>query len=370
MALTQAQMLKALHEADPSTLKKRYTPAQLQAAYSKKVASAPAARTAPPAGPRVPVGGDDIQEAGGKKKKPPSSGPIVTPPPLPTPPAPTPPPAPVEAGIPDNYKQKFDETVGAGEEYGNHLIDTLGLKGEFLGRVSERASDSYYADLQNLRNRTSVAGDPTALDQEALGVARNALQGLNSQENQALRSAAVADVNRQFGTQQQALMRFQGGTQPTAQRTAQLAQLGGSRVDAQRSLARDLLIQNIQEKKDARNAFGSLTQAVGSRADSRTQNLSSLLQSGNQFADTLTQQGQQFNSGNQGAEIAARTGALVGGVGTASALYGGYQAQDFQAKALEDALAAKDKEIQATKDINKQTLEAQERIMKQLAGKI
>lgn len=417
MALTQDQMLRALHEADPRTLDKRYSPAELQAAYQKIVASKTAAPTpaptpapaptapapapaptpvapAPPPAPTPVIPAPDRTSGptgptpggtGGVYQPPPpggfmpppagpgpgtstgsSSGPLVGP----TGPNPNADVGGVIVGENDAYKQKFDETVRAGEQYGVDLVNKLGLQGQFLGNVREGPSTSYYDDLAALRAKTGTAGDPTALDSEALGVARNALQGLNSQENQALRSAAVADVNRQFGTQQQALMRYQGGTQPTSQRTAQLAQLGGARVDAQRSLARDLLIQNIQEKKDARNAFGSLTQSIGSRGDARSQGFSGMLQAGGQFADNLTMQGQQFNTGSRAQETAARTGALVGGVGASSALFGGYQAQDFQAKALQDALEAKDKEIQATKDINKQTLDAQERIMKQLAGKI
>lgn len=50
MALTADQMLTALHKADPKTLKTRYTPEQLKAAYAKLTAGKAPAPTTPAAG--------------------------------------------------------------------------------------------------------------------------------------------------------------------------------------------------------------------------------------------------------------------------------------------------------------------------------
>lgn len=265
---------------------------------------------------------------------------------------------------------RFNQTVTMGKQFGNSLIDDLGLRGEFLGRVSEGPSDSYYADLNNLRTLANTANAPTALDTEALGYARNALGGLDTVENQALRSAAVQDVDRQFGQARQQLLRYQGGLGSAMQRSAQMSDLGAKRVDAQRSLARDLLIQNIQEKKDARNAFAELTGQVGSRTDSRTQNLNALLQTGLLGADQLKQAGEQFNVGSQSAETSARTSALTGGIGAVGSALGGYKAEDFQNLALKEALSAKDKEIEATKTLAQKALESQEKIANMLKGQI
>lgn len=360
-------MLRALHEKDPSTVNNRYSDADLKAAYDKtvrKISGPGSSGGTPPAGGGSASGG--TQGGGGVDSSAGGSGSTGT----------------VDnggggsfdtttaGGIPQDYKDRFDQTIQLGTDYGNKLIDQLGLGGQFIPRVQEGPSDTYYNDLSNLRSLAGNAGNLSPLDNESLDVARAALPGLDAQENAALRSAAVADVDRQFGQAKQQLLRYQGGMFAPAQRAAQIAQLGGARVGAQRTLARDLLIQNIQEKKDARNAFTNLTQQVGSRADSRVQNLQGLLQTGGQFADSLKSQGQQFNASSVGQEVAARTGALVGGVGAASSLLGGYKAEDFQMTALNEALAAKDKEIAAQKAISDSTLAAQERIMKALGSKI
>lgn len=264
--------------------------------------------------------------------------------------------------------QKWQQVLDKGTSLGNSLTDQLGLRGEFLGRVNTDVGADYTNDLNNVRTRLATASDPTALDQEALTNARNALPGLDASENSALRSAAVADLNRTYGQQQQQLLRYQGGIGSPIQRASQISALGGQRVEAQRGLARDLLVANIQAKQQARDSFSNLTNTVGQRADTRTAQLSGLVQAGDQYADTYKQSGQEFNTGSQGTEVAARTGALVGGLGTASSLYGGFRAEDFQNTALVQSLAEKDKEIQANKDIAKQTLDAQDRIFKSLGG--
>lgn len=361
------EMLRALHEKDPSTLNNRYSDADLKAAYDKtvrKVTGSGSSGGTTTGGGGSTTGGttsgsgsDTSTGSSGSTGATDSGGGGSTD-------------TTTAGGIPQDYTDRFNQTVQLGTDYGNKLIDQLGIGGEFIPRVQEGPSDTYYNDLSNLRSLAGTAGNLSPLDNESLDVARAALPGLDSQENQALRSAAVADVNNQFSQAKQQLLRYQGGMFAPAQRAAQIAQLGSARVGAQRTLARDLLIQNIQEKKDARNAFTNLTQQVGSRADSRVQNLQGLLQTGGQFADSLKSQGQQFNASSAGQEVAARTGALVGGVGAASSLLGGYKAEDFQMTALNEALAAKDKEIAAQKAISDSTLAAQERIMKALGSKI
>lgn len=266
------------------------------------------------------------------------------------------------------YIERFEKTIGLGKEFGNGLIDDLGLRGEFLGRIQEGPGEDYYADLAALRARTQNADQLSALDEEALAQARLGLGGLDSAENAALRSAAKQNVNRQFGLEEQKLLRYQGGMGSSMQRAAQMADLSRNRVDSQRSLERDLLVENIQQKKDARLAFSNLTNAVGARQDSRVQNLSALLQSGNQFADSMTMQGQQFNTGTAAQEQAARTGAYVGGIGTTMSALGGYAAEEFQTKALEEALKAKREEIEATKQLTASSLAAQQQIINSLAG--
>lgn len=435
---TTSEMLKALHKADPSTLNKRYTDAQLLAAYNKlsSATKTPAKTTTPSNTTNVPVTGGAsvsipttespaIQAAGTTQTTVPATeidpqrvatrieylkevrpnDPQIaelqaklktynaahgttggsggtggtggtngnggtTPSGTDSNGNPVTETTPSSIAITPEMIDRFNQTVNLGKTFGNSLIGDLGLQGQFLGRVAEGPSDSYYSDLANLRTLAGNAGNPSALDSEALANARAALPGLDSVENSALRSAAVQDVDRQFGQARQQLLRYQGGLGSAMQRSAQIEDLGAKRVDAQRSLARDLLIQNIQEKKDARNAFAELTGQVGARADSRTQNLNALLQTGGLGADQMKQTGQQINTGLQASETSARTSALTGAIGAVGSAVGGYKAEDFQNTALQEALAAKDKEIEATKTLAQKALESQEKIANMLKGQI
>lgn len=336
MALTASDMLKAIHRKDPRTLSQRFTPAQIQATYSRLYGNA----GTPPA-PTLPA---PVEEP---------AAPTETP----------------EQAF-QRRKEEMNRTIGAGTELGQQLIDRLGLGGQFLSRVDENPSADFTSDLSALRERTARAGELSALDLEALESARGALLGLDAPEMAALRSQATHNIDQQFGLQQQQLLRYQGGMGSAMQRAAQVADLAGKRVDAQRSLARDLLVENIQQKKDARLAFANLTNAVGARTDARTQALSGMLLSGNEFANSLKQSAQQFNNQTAAQEIASRTGALMGGIGATTSLMGGYKAEEFQNQALQEALKAKAQEIEATKELSRQALEAQKEIMNRISGRL
>lgn len=58
-----SQMLEALHKADPKTLKKRYTPQQLQAAFTQLQAGKKAGAPATPAAPAAPTGSEMVSTA-------------------------------------------------------------------------------------------------------------------------------------------------------------------------------------------------------------------------------------------------------------------------------------------------------------------
>jgi len=343
MALTDAQMLKALHKKNPSTMNKRYSSSELRSAYKRQVQ-----------GSANTPGGTDTTTPNTNDTPTPTETPFA------------PPPDPLSQENID----RFNKTVDIGKGFGNGLIDDLGLRGDFLGRIDEGPGADYYADLARVRELSANAGNLSPLDEEALGYARLGINGLDSAENAAIRSRAVQGIDQQFGQQRQQLLRYQGGMGSALQRAAQISDLGSKRVGAQRELERDILVENIQQKKDARLAFSNLTNSVGARQDSRVQNLAGLLQSGNQFADSMKMQGQQFNTGTAAQENAARTGALVGGIGTTMSTLGGYQAEEFQNRALQEALQAKREEIEATKALTQETLAAQQNIFKHLAGQV
>lgn len=292
-------------------------------------------------------------------------GDTTTPPPTTNPPATTDP-----TGISADDRKRFEDSINMGRDFGNQLINDLGFSGDFLPRIDVGPSAQYVADLERLRGLAGTSGNLDPLEEEALANARNALSGLDSAENAALRNAAKSQIDRAASAATRQLMRYQGGLVSQGQRTAQLADLSRGRIDARRNLERDLLIENIAEKTRAREAFSNLASTTSQNRSQRQLGYNQAVISGQGNADALTSAGQQFNALQKASELSTRASTYLGGIGTTTGLLGGYAAEDFQNKALTEALAAKDKEIEEMRRLNAETLAAQERIMKTLSGRI
>src|SRR5690606_29308894 len=97
---------------------------------------------------------------------------------------------------PEQQIARLREELALGEQFGTGIIDKFGLGGDFLGRVSEQATPEMIAAIARLKSQADTAGQLTPLELEAIERNRNALEGINAQENLALREAAEAGLDR------------------------------------------------------------------------------------------------------------------------------------------------------------------------------
>lgn len=426
MALTNAQMLEALHKADPKTLKNRYTPAQVAAAYNKTVGSKtpPAEKKTPPANgwneskseelkklsqvknpneaqkaqidnlknmrnnknapaDTTGTGGTTGTSGGTSGSTGTGSGEQKT----------NEPPPPSEGGeqsldpnspigsaianaankpgihgiIPDNDVNRLAAQTKLGEEFGNSVIKSQGLEGDFLGRVDTGPSAATLDATAKNKALADNAGNLTANEQEAIDRNRAALGGLNAQENTALREQGEAGLDSTMQTlmRKQASNNAASGIQGSAA-GARYNPIYRDRMEQGRGLQRDVLVANIAEKARARQAF---TDLVTGRADEtfRRQGAANAAYSGDTKSnDAFTRAGQQGNIELGAREKATRVGTILGGVGTVGTALGGFSAEDFQKKAYEESLQAQKEAQQKELDFADRALKSQENIYKKL----
>lgn len=285
--------------------------------------------------------------------------------------------------------ERVKAMLGIGEAFGRKVANEFYATGS-LGRQAEDITDAEKAALARAREFASVAGTQSQdmrsllgqqqsilsdarnlspIELEALGIARNALPGLDAAENNALRSAARENINREVSAQARDLAKVQArsGTFGAAA-GAQNRLLGQDRVRQTRNLERDLLVQNIGIKEAARNAFTNLvTNTEGNRAG-RTNAASSTL------ANTLTtdeanrktaqnaanvseaglaqssgdrlRQLREFNLSQLAAEKAGQIGSIFGGIGTVTGQRGLLAGEEYADKELQAAIDAQNKIIE------------------------
>lgn len=122
----------------------------------------------------------------------------------------------------------------------------------FVGKRSNETKDY----LEGLRNQVENAGRRSQEMQSTLDLMKGGLAGLNAQENQALREAAQAEVNRQYQGSVRKLQEAQTkGRVFGASRTAQLSNLDRSQAQQKTDFERDLLIKNIDIQDKRRNDY-------------------------------------------------------------------------------------------------------------------
>lgn len=122
----------------------------------------------------------------------------------------------------------------------------------FVGRRSDETKDY----LEGLRNQAENAGRRSQEMQSTLDLMKGGLAGLNAQENQALRAAAQAEMNRQYQGSVRKLQEAQAKSRVFgASRTAQLSNLDRSNAQQKTDFERDLLIKNIDIQDKRRNDY-------------------------------------------------------------------------------------------------------------------
>lgn len=283
--------------------------------------------------------------------------------------------------------------LGVGEQFGRGIADEFYKNGS-LGRVGETLTPEEQASLdqakqlslhageQSQETRDLISGQKTILsnaqnlspeEQEALGVARGNLQGLDAPEMQALREQSHQEINRIAQGQARELAKVQARNQVFGtSAAAQSRLLGQDTVHAGRDLERDLLVKNIDVKQAASNAFTNLVTNTQNSKDTRTNAASNTLanteltdegQRKNAQNAATAQQGtlstslgdrlralQQFNLNQAAAEKAGQVGSIFGGIGTITDQRGLLAGEDFTNKQYSDSQAVQDKILQLIKE--------------------
>lgn len=306
--------------------------------------------------------------------------------------------------------KKIQTEIGVGEDFGRAVGDEFFSDGS-LGRIETGPGQEFQDFLTQLKDLQVKAGTRSGettgllsqqqadldrarllsdLEKESLGIARGALGGLSTQENEALRSLAAENLNRETQASLRELSRLQGGRVRGAAATAQQANVLSGRVQQERLLGRDLIAQNINEKRLAREAFTNLVTQTEQNRTGRTADFSKifadtlaevegrefkqqalsdqLFGSAAQFKDQFVRQGDQFNLDQLAKEKAGQVGSILGGVGTITGLSGGFRAEDFAKELLQKSLQEQNKERQFKDEIINKFLEQQQGIFSQIGG--
>lgn len=268
---------------------------------------------------------------------------------------------------PDDQIAKLREELALGEQFGTGIIDKFGLGGDFLGRVSETASPEMLAAIARLKGQADTAGQLTPLEQEAIDKNRAALEGINAQENLALREQAEQGLDRttQGLLRNQKISNAQSGVLGPAV-AARNDPIVRERVQQQRGLERDLLVQNIAEKAKARQAFTDLVTGRSDETFRRQTSANQNLSTSQMSADLYGRGGQEINQQAKSQELGTRMGALFGGIGATTGLLGGYRAEDFAGKGLDEASRQFDEYLKSVEKISKQQMNLQKEIYSSL----
>lgn len=271
------------------------------------------------------------------------------------------------ASIDPKDLQMLKDQITLGTQFGNDLINQYGLNGQFLGRVNTDPSANTQAAIEAMKAQAQNAGNFTPLEQEAIDRDRAALAGLSAPENAALRENAQAGLDRTMQTllRRQAMSNAGSGIQGNAL-SARYNPIYRDRADQQRGLERDLLIQNIQEKDAARQAFTNLVSNRVDAANQRQTTANTNLFGASSNADQFSRAGQLANQAAAGSEAATRVGTGLGAMGTVSGLLGGFRAEDFAQKGFTEAQSEFQKALDANLKMNKDTQDLYNKIFAKL----
>lgn len=288
--------------------------------------------------------------------------------------------------------------MGIGETFGRKLADEFYSDGS-LGRMEEALTPEELASLDQIKQFAGTVGNQTQqtadlvntqqgilqnaqelspLEMEALGVSRDALQGLSAPQLEALRSQARANITGAFQSSARQLAKAQASNQVTgAAATAQNRLLGQDRVRETRNLERDLLVKDIDIKAAARKDFTDLvSQTESSRAgrtnaasgqlsntilgDENNRNTAKNTANANYAATSTTlgdrlRQLKEYNINQAAAEKAGQLGSIFGGIGTITDQRGLLAGEDFANKQFLESKDVQERIFQIVQDAMKKS---------------
>lgn len=264
--------------------------------------------------------------------------------------------------------KRADLIINKGTQVGQNILPEVFPGGSGLDRIKYApvaAQKVNFEDINqyltpSVQEAQSFRDDTANRYDELVNLRRAKLGGLDAAENQGLKESLFRDIDRQRAGALRDVNRTQGLGAGGA--FAQRRAVGRDYGDASLRANRDLLMQNIDIKRQAlgdfENTVGGRQQALGSAGD-RISALRGLQATARQSTDQFNTNNQtaadqfnasnqlatdQFNAGQQKAELGARVGAISAGTGMVGDERDAIAAQK-QKKKLLDYLAQRDDKL-------------------------
>ena len=141
---------------------------------------------------------------------------------------------------------------------------------------------------------------------------------------------------------------------------AQTGNLGRARMEAQKGLERELLVENVQEKNRRLSALQDLVnQSESNEFTRRTTALNNLGTQQNYQGQVDTAR-KQYNQGQASAERAGQVGAIFGAQGAMTGLTGGLRAEEIASRINAEVIANTKKQT----EIYEKAMEAYQKSLK------
>lgn len=212
--------------------------------------------------------------------------------------------------VTQGVSQSIDDALSAGGKFRDLLKE-----GSFE-TVDDTRSSEMAAYLARQKELAGEASGFSEREDKALSEMEEGLKGYDSEEVQAMREAAMAEIDRNLKTAnyqnaiQQARAGVSGGAALAAAQDMQLQAMEGKR-----GIERDLVIQNAQEALNRKQAFANAVRGAEDARWNRTQGMEYQYGSFLGADEQALRNAQQFNATQRTNEALARAGLTLEGAG-------------------------------------------------------
>jgi len=253
----------------------------------------------------------------------------------------------------ENITQTVDTILGKGKEFGQGLVDE-NLQGKF-GQIDANRTKEMIDYLNSLKKTASTAYDFTPYEQQAISQLEAGLGGYMAPELQAQREMSMQQVNQDLMTQMrlQELANARNRVRGASAGAGQLA-LQETAQATRGNIERDLFAKNADEIQKRKLDFSDLVNKTEAARFGRRKDADTMYGGALTDAEATETTKQQFNIGQTQNEALAKTGLLLGGIGTYTGMFGGQQGSELANNYFDLALKQQEqynKEMQKRLDI-------------------
>jgi len=258
----------------------------------------------------------------------------------------------VEETPKEKAKMTAEEALAFGKEFQEGIFGTDPI----FKQLTEETSPEVQALIDRLRLSADEAGKLTGLEEEALGVSREGLQGLDAPVLAAMRSRANEQITKgiqgEIARQREA---NRGNLIMGAAARAGERDVRTRGIQSRANVERDLIIENANQIAQARTAFTDLVRSTEDARFGRKTTSEALLGTAVTGEEAARRGRETFNVQQLGTEALTRAGAATSGAGLLTGQISAEEALAFQ----REAQAATEREAQAIRDQQMQIAEQQ-----------